>query len=298
MTRRTFVVAASAGLAAAATPPALRLGGPIFLKSDDPVVLAREHRRLGYSAAYCPELSLKETEKIEAVRTAFAKQNVVIAEVGAGVNMMDANAAARKKNLMYVAERLQLADEVGARDCVNITGSMNPTQWDGPDPRNYSQEFFDASVENIRKILDDVKPVRAKFTIEMMGWAPPDGPDAYLRLIRAVDRRQFAVHVDVCNIINSVDKFYGNGTLIEECFRKLGPWVMSCHAKDLWGYRVHLAETVPGRGGIDYKAYLQAIAKYAPAAPLMLEHLTKPEEYEEGKQYILIVAAQSGISFN
>jgi sugar phosphate isomerase/epimerase len=297
MNRRTFVALASAGLAYGAPLPTLRLGGPIFLKSDDPAELAREHRRLGYSAAYCPTLTLDQRDKIEAVRKAFAAQNVLIAEVGAWVNMMDANPELRKKNLAYVTDRLRLAEAVGARNCVNIAGSMNPKQWDGPDPRNYSQQFFDATVENVRKILDDVKPVHAKFSIEMMGWAPPDGPDSYLRLIRAVDRPGFAVHIDVCNIMNSVDKFYRNAAVTTECFQKLGRWVMSCHAKDLWGYRTHLAETIPGRGGIDYAAYLHAIARYAPEAPLMLEHLTKPEEYEEGKQYIQRVAAQSGIAF-
>ena len=60
----------------------LRLGGPIFLKSDDPVELARAHRQLGYSAAYVPQVSLAETEKIKAIEKAFASENVVIAEVG------------------------------------------------------------------------------------------------------------------------------------------------------------------------------------------------------------------------
>ena len=42
----------------------------------------------------------------------------------------------------------------------------------------------------------------------MMGWNLPDGPDAYLELIRAVDRKAFAVHLDVCNGINSPQRFY------------------------------------------------------------------------------------------
>jgi hypothetical protein len=33
----------------------MRLGGPIFVKSDDPAVLAKAHRDLGYRAAYAPE---------------------------------------------------------------------------------------------------------------------------------------------------------------------------------------------------------------------------------------------------
>jgi hypothetical protein len=68
---------------------AIRLGWPIFLKSDDPRELAREHRRLGYSAAYCPAAVSTDAERIRSVRDAFSAENVVIAEVGAWKNMLD-----------------------------------------------------------------------------------------------------------------------------------------------------------------------------------------------------------------
>ena len=64
------------------TSNAIRLGGPIFLKSEDPEELALAHRKLGYSAAYCPSLALNQSDRIRAVTAAFAKHGVVIAEVG------------------------------------------------------------------------------------------------------------------------------------------------------------------------------------------------------------------------
>src|SRR5262249_1224800 len=77
MPRRSMLaLAAAARLAAAATR--VRLGGPVFLKSDDPAELAREHRRLGYSAAYCPTADLQSPERIRAIEKAFAAENVVI----------------------------------------------------------------------------------------------------------------------------------------------------------------------------------------------------------------------------
>ena len=84
----------------------VRLGGPIFLKTEDPMEQAREHKRLGYSAAYCPpSLRAGDRAAIAAVEKAFASQDVVIAEVGAWVNMLDPDAGKRKKNIDYVAER-------------------------------------------------------------------------------------------------------------------------------------------------------------------------------------------------
>jgi sugar phosphate isomerase/epimerase len=291
---------AASFLAAGSVSGKVRLGGPVFLKSEDPAELAREHRRLGYSAAYCPEAKLEDSGRIRAIHDAFAKEDVVIAEVGAWKNMLDPDDAKRRDNLAYVTARCALADEVGARCCVDIAGSFNPSVWYGPNPKNLSREFFDATVANCRQIIDAVKPTRTKFTIEMMGWNLPDSPDAYLQLIKAVDRPAFGVHLDVCNGVNCPARFYQNTAYIEECFAKLGPWIVSCHAKDLqWivELNVHFLEVIPGRGEIDYQAYLRELAKLPVEAPLMLEHLKTAEEYEEGKQYIRKVGDSVGVRF-
>jgi sugar phosphate isomerase/epimerase len=300
MTRRTLLALGVAGCVRPAAGRPVRLGGPVFLKSDDPVQLAREHRRLGYSAAYCPAATSKEAERIRAIRDAFAKENVVIAEVGAWKNLLDPDDAVRKVNLDYVIERLALADAIGARCCVDIAGSFNPKYWYGMNPKNLSREFFDATVANVRRVIDAVKPTRTRFTIEMMPWSLPDGPDSYVQLIKSVARPAFGVHLDVCNVVNSPARFYGNKEVIEECFRKLGPWIASCHAKDLaWipEYNVHFAEVIPGRGEIDYAAYLRELSKLPVDAPLMLEHLKNSEEYDEGRAYIQNVGAREGIAF-
>lgn len=291
---------AVAPMAGAIQPRPIRLGGPVFLKSDDPIELAREHRRWGYSAAYCPEAAIADTDRIRAIRSAFDAERVVIAEVGAWRNMLDPDPVKRRDNVRYVAERLALAEAAGARCCVAIAGSFNPTVWYGPHPNNLSREFFDATVENCRTVIDAVRPRQTVFSIEMMGWSLPDGPDAYLNLIRAVDRPAFAVHLDVCNGINSPLRFYRNGAFIEECFAKLGKWIVSCHAKDLaWidEFNVHFREVVPGKGEIDYGAYLRELSKLNVDAPLMLEHLRTPDEYRAGRDYIRSVGERIGVTF-
>jgi len=254
--------------------------------------MAKEHRRLGYTAAYCPAGDPAE------IRKAFAAEDVVISEVGAWRNMLDPDAQKRRDNLHYVAERLQLAEAVGAICCVDIAGSFNPDLWYGPDLKNLSKEFFDATVENCRKLIDEVKPKNTKFSIEMMPWSLPDGPDSYVKLIHAVDRKAFGVHLDVCNIINTPDRFYRNSEVISECFQKLRPWILSCHGKDLaWEtkgeYNVHFQETVPGRGQVNYATYLKELATVD--APLMLEHLKSAEDYGEAREYIRRVAQESNV---
>jgi sugar phosphate isomerase/epimerase len=303
VTRRTILKAGLAAQAATAQSRmrAVRLGGPVFLKSDDPRELAREHRRWGYSAAYCPAADSTGADRIRAIRDAFAAEDVVIAEVGAWRNLLDPDPARRSENFKYVVERLQLAELVEARCCVDIAGSFNPKIWYGPDPRNLSREFFEATVENCRKIIDAVQPTRTKFSIEMMPWSLPDGPDSYVELIRAVDRSAFGAHIDVCNMINSPARFYRNAELISECFNKLGRWIVSCHAKDLaWldEYNVHFKEVPPGEGRISYRTYLRELAQLRSEAPLMLEHLSTPEEYKSARDYIRRTGVEIGVQFH
>ncbi|MCR4413079.1 MAG: sugar phosphate isomerase/epimerase, partial [Thermoguttaceae bacterium] len=179
---------------APSAPKTVRLGGPVFQAPQDPEGLALAHRKLGYRAAYCPGVDLNDKSRIRAIEAAFAKHDVVIAEVGRWVNLLDVDATKRAANLKLVTEGLALADEIGARCCVDIAGSYNPKVWFGPHPENLSQRFFDETVENARKIIDAVKPRRAKFCFEMMGWAIPDSADTYLRLIKAVDAERGPVH--------------------------------------------------------------------------------------------------------
>ncbi len=284
-------------LAAARSQNPVRLGGPIFLKSDDPQEIAQEHRRLGYSAAYCPaSLKIGNTAAISAAKSAFASANVMVAEVGAWVNMLEADSEKRRSNMQYVLDRLALAEEIGARCCVNIGGSYNAKLWDGPDPKNLTAAYFDATVENCRSLIDKVKPKRTKFSIEMMGWCLPNTPESYLKLIRAVDRSAFGAHVDICNIVDSAERYYTNTAIIHDVFRTLGSSILSCHAKDIGPHATHLVETIPGRGGIDYRTYLSEIASLPNETPLMLEHLQTAAEYDEGRHYIQKAAAEAGVA--
>src|SRR5215208_2724387 len=102
MITRRAVLAGLAAIPLRAAGTKVRLGGPIFLRSADPAELAREHRRLGYSAAYVPNTTLADAARVE---KAFAAENVVIAEVGAWKNILDPDPAKRKENLAYVTER-------------------------------------------------------------------------------------------------------------------------------------------------------------------------------------------------
>ena len=284
--------------AAATQARALRLGGPVFGRVPDPQSWVTALRKLGYSAAYCPIGSDAGDDTVKAYEDAAAKAGIIIAEVGAWSNPISPDEPTRKAALEKCRTSLALADRIGARCCVNIAGSRSK-MWDGPDPANFTKQTFDMIVETTRSIIDAVKPTRTYFTLETMPWAYPDSPDSYLQLFKAIDRKQFAVHLDPVNLVCSPQRYYGSGQLIRECFEKLGPYIKSCHAKDILlqeKLTTHLDEVRAGTGGLDYATFLRELSRL-PDTPLMLEHLSKPEDYVQAAEYIRGVAKDVGLSF-
>jgi len=308
--RRTFLKTSAAvaalaagegahGKSAGRTKP-IRLGAPVFPRPKNPEALALAHKKMGYRAAYCPHIPLKDTDRIRATAAAFAKHDIALAEVGVWCNLLDADSTRRKANLRRVTDGLALAEAIGARCCVDIAGSFNKKAWHGPHPKNLSTEFFDAAVANARAIVDAIKPKRAKFCYEMMGWSIPDSVESYLKLIKAVDRKGFGVHLDPCNLINSPSRYYDTTAMINECFDKLGKWIVSCHAKDVtWDVemQMHFREVPIGQGTLDYRTYLKRLAALPNDPPLMIEHMKGAEEYDKCRRHLLDVARKIGVTF-
>lgn len=277
----------------------MRLGGPLFDDCSSPELWVRAVRDAGYAAAYCPVADSASDEAVAEYFHAACEADIVIAEAGAWSNPMSADEAARRQALDLCKRRLALADKVGARCCVNISGSRGEP-WDGPHPDNLTPETFDLIVETTRDIIDTVQPERAYFTLETMPWMYPDSTDSYVKLLEAIDRKQFAVHFDPVNLVCSPQRYYSTGELIREFCAKLGAHIKSCHAKDILlntKLTVHLDEARPGTGGLDYATYLRELDKLDPDLPLMLEHLPSREEYALAAEHIRKVADGIGVEF-
>jgi sugar phosphate isomerase/epimerase len=275
----------------------MRFGAPLFTKSNDPDAWIQELKKRGYSAAYCPVSSDQSDSVVHAYEQAAKQANIVIAEVGAWSNPLSMDNSVRKKAIQFNEEQLDLADRIGAACCVNIVGSRGE-QWDGHHPDNLTKDTFALIVDTVREIIDEVRPSRTFYTLEAMQWMYPDSPDTYLELLDAINRKTFAVHLDPVNLINCPRKYYDNAGLIKECFQKLGPYIKSCHAKDIVMDQtptVHLHETRPGKGNLDYRVLLSEINKLEPNSPMLLEHLTSEEEYQLAAGYIRNVANEIGV---
>ncbi|MBT3602132.1 MAG: sugar phosphate isomerase/epimerase, partial [Candidatus Latescibacteria bacterium] len=158
---------------------------------------------------------------------------------------------------------------------------------------------FDLIVESVRNIIDGANPTRSYFALEMMPYMLPDSPESNLELLKAIDREQFAVHFDPVNIVNSPQRYYDNGALIRKCFEILGPYIKSCHAKDILLHdklTTHLDEVRPGTGNLDYNIFLTELNKLDVDTSLMVEHLKGEDEYAKAAEHIRSVAKENAIS--
>jgi len=277
----------------------MRLGGPVFEKCPDSGAWAAAVKRLGYRAAYCPLPTEAPDAMVKSYADAAKAADLVIAEVGAWSNPIDPDPAKAKAANEKNRQCLALADRIGARCCVNVAGSRSPKSWAGPDADNFSKATFDLIVETVRGIIDAVKPTRSFYTLECMEWTPPYTADGYLDLIKAIDRKAFAVHFDPVNMIWSPMRYYQTGEIIREFVAKLGPHIRSVHAKDIHltdQLTVHLGEVVPGKGNLDYRTLLRELAKLDPDTPVMLEHLAGEPDYKQAAEHIRGVAKEVGVT--
>lgn len=276
----------------------MRLGGPVLEPLESPETWIDGLRKRGYSATYFPLDYTAAEADIEAYRRAAEEAGIVIAEVGAWSNPLSPDDATRKQAVERCTRQLALADQVGARCCVNIAGSRGE-QWDGPHPDNLTPETMDLIVACVREIIDAVRPTRTAYSLETMPWMYPDSADSYVALIEAIDRPAFAVHLDPVNLVCSPQRYYGNAALIRECFEKLGPRIRSCHAKDIIlhpNLTTHLDEIRPGLGGLDYATFLREAEKLGPDTPVLLEHLPDEAEYAAAAAHVRGVAKTIGVT--
>lgn len=276
----------------------MRLGGPAFDVPEDPQALVTYHQQNGFSAAYMKRIDDKV--KREEIVAAYADANIMLAEFGAyGINILETDDRLRQKNFDEICDRLAYADEVGVRCCVIHGGSYETGGWGKPNPENFSEKAFEDTVEAVQTIVDKVQPTHAKLVMETEKYVFPDDPDIYLRLIEAIDREGFGVHLDPINIVSSPKLLYINGELIKDCFAKLGPHIVSCHSKDVTTidhYPYHITESYTGDGQLDYDVYLSELAKLDDDVPMMIEHLNA-EQLPLARDFLQQKADALGLSF-
>lgn len=266
----------------------MRLGTSSPLAHDSAEEWAKNQVALGCRAVVFPLSADDPDEKIDEYVNAAKSHDLLIAEVGIWRNAMSPDPEERKKQRDYCVRQLQLADRIGARCAVNVAGAVG-SRWDGHYKENFTGETRKEIVNMVREIIDRAEVTDTYFTLEPMPWMVPTGPEDYVRLIEEVDRDRFAVHMDIINMTNSLERYYEAEAFVDRCAELLGDRIRSCHIKDVHlkeEYTFQLEECAPGKGEYPLRYYVQKMSGIDPDMPVILEHLNTDEEYIRYMNYL------------
>lgn len=266
----------------------MRLGTSSPLQHVSAKDWAEKQTLLGCRAVVFPLSSDAPSEKIDEYVKEAKEHDLLIAEVGIWRNALSPDPDDRMAQRDYCVAQLKLADRIGARCAVNVAGAMGP-RWDGHYKENFSTDTRSEIVKMVQEIIDRAEVKNTFFTLEPMPWMIPTGPEDYARLLEEVNRERFAVHMDIINMTNSMERYYQPEKLIDRCAELLGDKIRSCHIKDIHlkeEYTFQLQECAPGQGEFPLRYYVEKMNGIDSEMPVILEHLSNDREYVHYMKYL------------
>lgn len=276
----------------------MRLGGSVMKPYNSPKEWLQHVKELGYSCVIFPVDSNAPASVIREYAQCCRDNDLLIGEVGAWRNVMARDEKERAANLDWNIRQLELAETVGANCCVNISGSFADL-WDGYHPALDTKETWELVVSNTQRIIDAVKPTHTAYSLEPMPWMAPESPEQYLQLMQDVDRPAFKVHLDYCNMLNSLDRYRHASDFITRCFEMLGRDIVSIHAKDArladGMLPIQINEVPPGAGSIDLALVTKLAHSLGDDTPVFVEHLPDHEAYMKAAAVMRKAAKKAGV---
>jgi len=251
----------------------------------------------GYDSVALPLDYNDPVSLIDEYVVALKQANIVLAEVGAwNCNLLHPDVKVSDAAFTQVVRQFEMAEYANAVCFVTVVGSESDI-WDGPHPESFTKRVFERVVNTTVRILDAVNPQKTAFGYETMPWMLPDSPKRNLELIDAVNHTGFGVHLDIINMINSIERYYNNADFTRECFNLLSKHIKSIHLKDIIlasNLTVHLSECMVGDGGYNLNAFFDEVVKLDKDIPVLTEHMDNQDDYKRSITYIRKFAKENG----
>ena len=275
----------------------MRLGIAAALPHRTAEEWGRKNAEAGLKAVVFPCTSRDDQKKIDAYRDACLAFDLRIAEVGSWCNLLADDPVRRDQHLSYCIHQLELAEYLHADCCVNIAGSAGGV-YNEPRQGNLTAQTYERVIGTIRQVIDSVNPKHTYYSLEPTASMFPYSPENYLQMLKDVGRDGFAVHLDIINMITSPEKYWNCADFTDHAFSLLGPFIKSCHIKDiLFESRcaLILKEVPCGEGGFDLKHYMKKIDELSPDMTVIIEHLDTTEQYLKSISYLQNLYQTGGV---
>ena len=237
--------------------------------------------------------------KAKTVRDTFRNQNPPICCVSGYTNIIHPDLAHRKANQDRLKEIIRTAHNFGTPCVISETGSYNTESEWMSDPKNKSQEGFDACAAAIKELSQVAYDHGAVFCLETYVNNVVGSVEETVKMFAAVDHPGLGLLMDPTNYFedHNIDKM---DLVLNQMFDTLADKVKIAHAKDVARAKdtsekhadigdddalaSHtfrgvgaIALDAPGMGVLNYDLYLQRLAQKHPNIPIIVEHLDEAD---------------------
>jgi L-ribulose-5-phosphate 3-epimerase len=258
---------------------------------------------LGVTAApIAAEKPLSDPELAELSRP-YAKAGITPVQTNGYCNLVATDEAIRRENVAATRELLRKADLAGSRAVVVGGGHRDPAvprDVFSAHPDNWKPEVIELLAQSCREIVDGLQLKTTRLSMETWVMTPLDSPKSVRRFLDLVGNKSVGILFDPVNMMN-LDRHFRTGEFIAECFDAFGDDIVHVHAKDTKliaaEFTYKMAEAPIGTGQLDYAELLRQMSRKAQDLPLVVEHLSKREDYAHAIAHIRGIARAEGLSF-
>jgi len=222
-----------------------------------------------------PRASLRRARQI------FADRGLQIVQLsGWHPLLVHADAAVRRAGVRTLQHALRAAADCGAHMVISGPGSLNPRGHWWPHPDNHTPSAEDALVASLAEVVAACEEYGVPIALECHVTSTLDTPTRVRRVVERVASPWIKVSLDPVNFIADLQTLYNTSSLLNQLFDLLGPYIIAAHIKDAYAENrlvVHISETVPGTGLLDFDTFFQRFEALLPDGYAIIEHLPESQ---------------------
>jgi sugar phosphate isomerase/epimerase len=240
-----------------------------------------------------------DAEVCKRIRDTFRGHDLPICCVSGYTNLIHPDLDRRRANIDRLKEILRHARQLGSPFVISETGTYNTQSEWMHDPKNKTEEGFEACAAVISELAREAYDHGAVFCLETYVNNVVGSVEETVRMFARVDHPGLGLLMDPTNYFED-HNFDDMDRVINQVFDTLEDKIRIAHAKDVArssdssekhadigdedALSSHTFRGVgamvldaPGLGGLNYDLYLRRLARKHPNIPIIIEHLSEDD---------------------
>jgi sugar phosphate isomerase/epimerase len=267
-------------------------------------VMATKLQKLGISRVvthFAPPPEVVRGEVARRVRSELREHGIrVVQASGYNPNMIDPDRSTRHDALGRLRAALYAARDLGAQMVISGCGSMDPSFFYGPDPRNRDERTKDRLVDFLQNAVSCCEETGVPIALEPHVLTTLCKGAVIREVIERVGSEFVRCNFDPTNLLGDLDSVFGSAAYMERLWDEVAPyWMGTAHLKDIVVESklvLHIREVPPGEGVLDLDTFFRLCKRFAPGGAVIVEHLNKRETIS-ALRVVRELARRNGVEF-